>query len=291
MSYMLHVGTYLMGTARFQSALYQRYVAEALYHAPVRHSLLANTRFGRHHSHAQSVLRVASNVALNASFVLCEVAPHHSVVRAMRSLIEELQSERRLCFRSFCHNEQSACVLVDTVHESHFGVVGVVALHIAHVPGYGIDQCAGEVARSRVHHHASLLVHHHQVVVLIHHVYGQVFSHDACVVAWAVEHQRHHVARAHLEVALDGASVDVYKACIGSRLNTVARRVRQFLAHIFVDSQGLHAGIGLKSEVLVQLPGLVVRRISVIAFYSHVLHVKFVHYIYIVCHILNYVEF
>ena len=109
--------------------------------------------------------------------------------------------------------------------------------------------------------------------------------------AWAVEHQRHHVAGAHLEVALYGASVDVYKAGIGSRLNTVARRVRQFLAHIFVDSQGLHAGIGLKSEVLVQLPGLVVRRISVIAFYSHVLHVKFVHYLYIVCHILNYVEF
>lgn len=90
MSYMLHVGTYLMGTARLQSAFYERYIAEVLYHAPMSHRFLADTRLWRHHSHAQSVFRVACDVALNASFVLGEVAPHHSVVRAMRCLVEEL---------------------------------------------------------------------------------------------------------------------------------------------------------------------------------------------------------
>lgn len=101
MSYVLHVGTYLVCTARLKPAFYERHVAETLYHTPVCDSFLANTRLGWHHGHAQSVFRVACYVALNASFVLGEVAPHHGVVRAMRGLIEELESERSLRFRRF----------------------------------------------------------------------------------------------------------------------------------------------------------------------------------------------
>ena len=258
MADVLHVGTYLVGASRLKSALHERDVAEAFEHTPVGHGFLADARIGRHHGHAQAVFRVACYVALDASFVLGEVSPYECVVRAVCGLVEELQAERCLRLRCLCHHEQTRCVLVNAMHESHFGVVGVVALQVAQMPSYGVDECACEVAGSRVHHHACLLVYHHQLRVFVHHVERYVLCHDACVVARTVEHQCHHIIGAHLVVALHGALVYVYEACVGSFLYAVARRVGQLLAHELVNALRLLTRVGYKAEVLVELTGLVV---------------------------------
>ena len=144
------------------------------------------------------------------------------------------------------------------MNESHFGVVGVVALQVAQMPSDGVDERACEVAGSRMNHHARLLVYHHHLRVFVHYVERQIFCHDACVVARTVEHERHHIIWAHLVVALHGALVDVYKACVGSLLYAVARRMGQLLAHELVDALRLLAWVGNKAEVLVELTGFVV---------------------------------
>ena len=258
MTDVLHVGTYLVCASGLKATLDERHVAEALKHTPVGYGFLADARVGRHHGHAQTVFRVACYVAFDASFVFGEVAPYESVVRAVRCLVEELQAERRLSLRSLRHDEQTRCVFVDAMHESHFGVVGVVALQVAQMPSDSVDERACEVAGSRMNHHARLLVYHHHLRVFVHYVERQIFCHDACVVARTVEHERHHIVWAHLVVALHGALVDVYKACVGSLLYAVARRMGQLLAHELVDALRLLAWVGNKAEVLVELTGFVV---------------------------------
>ena len=68
-----HVGTYLMGTARFKHTLHQRYIAEALYHAIVGDGRFPYFGVGWEHRHAQSVLRVTGDIAFNAYLVFGKI--------------------------------------------------------------------------------------------------------------------------------------------------------------------------------------------------------------------------
>ena len=87
--------------------------------------------------------------------------------------------------------------------------------------------------------------------------------------ARTVEHERHHVAGAHLVVALHGAVVDVYEAGIGRLLYAVARGVLQLLTHELVYPYGLLPGVGLEAEVLVQLLVIVLYLLYVVVVFSH----------------------
>ena len=123
MADMPHMGTYLMGAAGLKDTLNQSDIAEALYHAVVGYGMLAYARVGREHRHTEPVLRIAADVALNAPFIFGEVAPHHGVVAAVCSLVEELCAELCLCVRRLGNDQKAACVLVYTVNEAHFWVV------------------------------------------------------------------------------------------------------------------------------------------------------------------------
>ena len=136
-----------------------------------------------------------------------------------------------------------------------------------------------------MHHHTGFLVNHHEVGILVNHIYGQVFCHNACVVARTVEHERYHVARTNLVIALHWAFVHMHEARVGSRLYTVARGVWQLLRHELVYAQWLHAWVCHKTEVLVELSCLVVGLIGVdtvdveifniLYFFCHSLHLMF----------------
>ena len=222
MADMLHVGSYLMGAAGFETAFDEGDVAELLDDAPVGDGILAYAGVGGGDGHAEAVLGVAGDVALDASLVGVEVAPDEAVVDAVGVVDEELLAETGLRFRCLGDDEQTAGVLVYAVDESYLGTVGVEGGYVAHVPCHGIDEGAAEVACSGMHHHASGLVDDHEDVVLIDNVEGYVFGVDGAVVLGNVEHEGDDVARAHLVVALDGTAADLYVARFGSRLNAVA---------------------------------------------------------------------
>ena len=186
------------------------------------HGWLARLRVGREDGHAQTVAHVAGDISLYAPFFLHKVGPDERDVATMGCLVEELLAEQCLGFRCLGHHQQTAGVLVDTMNQSHLGVVRVKGRHVAHVPCHGIDERAVEVASSRMHHHARRLVDDHQLVVLIHDVKRNVLRHDARVVLRLVEHQGNHVLGTYLVVALYRRAIDVDGSSVGGLLYAVA---------------------------------------------------------------------
>ena len=79
MTDLLHVGTDLMGTARFQDALYQGGIAEALQNLIMGNCTLADTAIRVEDLHAETVLRVTSDIALDASSS-STILPHTSAL-------------------------------------------------------------------------------------------------------------------------------------------------------------------------------------------------------------------
>ena len=248
-----HVGADLMGAPCLQDTFHQGDVAEALEHLVVGDGGLAQLGAWRQHRHAQPVLRVAADVALYASLVLGDVAPYQCYVAAVGGLVEELQSEACLCVCCLCHDEQSAGVLVNAVYQSHLRVVGVEGTDVAHVPCYRVDQCSVEVADARVYHQAGRLVDYQYVVILVCYRERYLLGQYVGVVVRTVEHQRHHVARSHLVVALHRSVVDMHESCICGLLYAVATGVLQVDEEELVHTHRLLSLVSLQAEVLVEL--------------------------------------
>ena len=83
MTYLLHVGTDLMGTTRFQDALHQGGIAETLQHHIMSNRTLADTAIRVENLHAETVLRVTSDITLDASLIFYDVSPYQGVVAAI----------------------------------------------------------------------------------------------------------------------------------------------------------------------------------------------------------------
>jgi len=247
----LHVGTYLVRASGLQDALHERGVAKALQHLVVCDSRFADTRLRVEDLHAQPVFGVAPDVALDAALVFDEVSPDECVVGAVRRLVEKLLAQCRLGLRCLGHHEQTTRVFVDTVHQSHFRIVGVEGGHIAHVPGYGVDQRAREVAGSRMHHHTGRFVDHHQIIVLVDNVQRDVLRDDAGVVLGMVEHECDDIARPYLVIAFDGFASHADVSCVGCCLYAVAAGVLHVLGEKLVNAYGCLSGVHHDAPVLV----------------------------------------
>ena len=90
------------------------------------------------------------------------------------------------------------------------------------MPGYGVDQCAVEVAHSWVYHQSSRFVDDHQLVILVDHVQWDVLWFYCRIIVRTVQHQGDDVAWTYLVVALDRRTVNLYESCVGSLLDAVA---------------------------------------------------------------------
>ena len=88
-TYILHMNANLMGTARFETALHQRYIAIAFQHRIVRNCVFTLRAVGKD-IHLVAVLRVATDMACYCTLVLHEVAPHERNIAALRGVVEEL---------------------------------------------------------------------------------------------------------------------------------------------------------------------------------------------------------
>ena len=176
MSYVAHVCAYLVCPACLEPAFHERCIAEAFHHAVVRNGRLSNVGAGWEYCHAQAVFRVASYVSFYAPFVFREVCPYEGDVAAVGCLVEELQSEFRLGFGRLGNHEQSAGVFVYAVHQSDLRIVGVECLVVLHVPCYGVDERAREVAAAWMYDHSGRLVDHHEFRVFVDDVERYVFG-------------------------------------------------------------------------------------------------------------------
>lgn len=115
----LHMDAYLVGSARLQPTLHERYVTE-----PFQHPVVGDRMFGvgvfplREDREEHPVLRVAAQVARDGSLVLGEVAPNKRIVQTFGRLIEELFAQMGFGILVLGDDEQAGRVLVDTVYQS-----------------------------------------------------------------------------------------------------------------------------------------------------------------------------
>ena len=131
MTDMLHVGTNLMGTARFQHTLHQGGITETFQHLVMSNRRLAYSAVRIEDLHTEAVFRITADIAFYATFIFYNVAPNERIVTAMGSLVEELLTQCGLCRRSLCHNEQSAGIFINAMHQAHFRIIGIKLRHIS----------------------------------------------------------------------------------------------------------------------------------------------------------------
>ena len=179
------------------------------------------------------------------------------MIASVRGFVEKLLAQR--CFGLGClgYNQQPAGVLVNAMHQSHLGIIGIEALQIAQMPGHCVNQRPAEIACSRVHYHAGVFVDHHQAVVFIHYVQCNFFGQDRRIALGAVEHQTDYITRAHLIVALYRLSAYENTACIGRRLYAVTTRMLHMLGQKLVNPHRRLTGIHLHFPVFVEARSLI----------------------------------
>lgn len=250
---MFHVGTYLMSATGLQNTFNKRYVTEPLKYPVVGHGTFAYSGIRRKDCHPKPVMRVAGYISFYAALILSEVAPNQGVIATVCRLIEELQSQSGLRFRSLCNHKQSAGILVNTVDKTDFRVIWVERLHVAQVPSYGVDERSVEISRAGMDNQSCGFVYDHYVAVLIYYIKRYIFCRYCIIMTWAVEHQSYDIVRANLIAALHRTVVDMNESCVGSLLNAVATGVLHAHEQVLVDSLRLLTFVDYKPEMLIEL--------------------------------------
>ena len=138
------------------------------------------------------------------------------------------------------------------MYESHLRIIGIVALQILQVPGDGVDECAVEVAASRMHHHPCRLIDDHQLVVLIDHLQRNILRFDGGIIMRTVEHQGDDIARTYLIITFNRISVDMDKSGISGFLDSVTTGMGLVFCQELVDTYRHLTFIHLYTEVLIQ---------------------------------------
>ena len=90
---------------------------------------------------------------------------------------------------------------------NHCRVVRVIVRIVLQMPGDGIDQRAGIISASGMHHQSRRFVHHHQVFVFVHDVEGNVFRDDFIVIFRPVQENDDFIERFHFIAAFHQPAV------------------------------------------------------------------------------------
>ena len=169
----------------------------------------------------------------------------------MCGLVEELFSKRGLGIGSLSHYQQSACILVDTMHQSYFRIVRIVTSQVLKMPCYSIYQCTGKVAATRMDHHTSGFIDDHQVIVFVHHIQRYILCLNRSIIMRTVQHQRNHIARTYLIITLYRFVVYVNKTSISRLLYTVATGMLLVFDQVLVDTNRHLPFVHLHTKVFV----------------------------------------
>ena len=195
--------------------------------------MLAVFAIGRKHFHYKPVAQRAAYVAHNSTLFRYRHAPHERKILAARGLIEKLLAEIGLGIGSFGHHEQAGCVLVNAVHEAEPRVGDIIIGIIFEMPCEGIDERAGIVSVSGMHHQSGGLVDHKHVVVLVDYVERYVFGQYLEIVARTVHHYLHHIERLDPVIGFYCFAVDEYAPGIGGILDAVSVRITEMIVLMF----------------------------------------------------------
>ena len=123
--------TDLVGTSGLQTAFDYSDIAKSLKDAVMGHSMLSMVPV-REHLEAHPVIRVAADVSDNGPLIILEIAPYDSHVATLDGMHEKLLCEIELSLIILRYNEQSRCILIDSMNQhSHPFILSIRTLRDA----------------------------------------------------------------------------------------------------------------------------------------------------------------
>ena len=253
-----HVHADLVRPARFQAAFHHGDEAVALQDLPVGDGPLAFLRIVID-AEAQPVVRVPSDGAGNGPLIFRQVAPNHGRIDPVDGMDEELVGQVRLGGRILRHDQETARVLVDAVHQHPHPFVALLrSLGNPQIVGQGIDKRSVVIPVPGVDDHPGRFVHDQHVLVLIDDVQGNVLRKDFHAPAFVGHHELDDVAGADDGIGLRGLVVHEDIAQLDGLLDPVPGRPFLVGGNEFVHPEGRLSLVRDQAEMLKEFFFLVV---------------------------------
>ena len=98
--------TDLVGTACLETAFHHSHISETLKHLVMGYSMFSVISV-REYPESHTVVRIASDVTDDGSFILLQVAPYDCYIATLDGMHEELFRKIQLGLIVLCHNEKS----------------------------------------------------------------------------------------------------------------------------------------------------------------------------------------
>jgi len=127
---------------------------------------------GPHHRHLETIVRRSGDVSINRPPVWLRHTPNECRVSALKrpvsAMIGELFAQGMVRKIGFCGDQQSACILVDAVHDPWPPDTADPRQTVSAMMQQGVDQRSRPIARSRMHDQTGLFVDDDDMIVLKH---------------------------------------------------------------------------------------------------------------------------
>ena len=123
-----------------------------------------------HDCHFFSIRFVAGNRLIHRSGIIFDRTNHNRFIAAIRRMRRNLSCQALMCGVIFRHNEQTAGILINTMHNARSMFTVNARKTVTTVVHQCIYQRAVPVAGRRMHNHAAWLVDHHNICILINNI-------------------------------------------------------------------------------------------------------------------------
>src|SRR5574344_1445013 len=161
MTDVFHVGSDLVGSACFKPAFQQGYIPQSFEHPIVGHSWFTTAPV-RENGHLLTVSGITADVAFHRTRVMIELSPSQCFIETLRCFMEKLPTKKSLGCRVYGHHQQTRSVFINAVDQPWPWIIDRKHRVVSEMPGQAIDQGAGKIAMSRMHHHAGWFVYDQQ---------------------------------------------------------------------------------------------------------------------------------
>ena len=161
-----HMHPNLMGAAGLELTGNTGEVSKPFQYLPARISILSMGAL-RQHGHLFAVFGVTAKKALHKACILPQIAVHHRLIDPVDTVNAHLFGKALMGGVIFCHHQQAAGILVDSVNDAGTDGAANAGQTTAAMVQQRVHQRPVRITRSRMDHHPLGLVHHQQVLVLI----------------------------------------------------------------------------------------------------------------------------
>ena len=250
MTDMVHMHPDLMSPAGLQAAFHHSHIAIAFKHTVMRDCMLAFVPFGIN-LEAETVIRVAADIACNGPLVLLDIAPDHCDILSLDSMAEELPCQIELGIIILRHHQKSGSIHINPVHQhTHSVILCIRTLGNTQMESKSIDKSPLEMTVPRVNHHTGRFVYDQKVIILIYYVERDILRKHLETPSFVWHHKADDITWAHYHIGLGNFVSETDIAILYCTLHPVAGSVHKMAGHILVNAKRSLPHIHIEPEML-----------------------------------------